>query len=193
MDKKCFIVFKDGNTQDFEYVFKLYYNRIYGFANKFIEDEDDCKEIAQETFIKLWNSRDSINKEKAVQSYLFQTAKNACLNLIRQNKVRTKYASQYIQEREKRINSEILNSIESNTLTFQELDELVKKSISELPDKCKLVFMKKRFEGMKNKEIALQMGITTKAVEANMTRALKNLSLRLVDYLPAILVIFLDI
>lgn len=108
MDKECFLEFKDGNTQDFEYLFKLYCNRIYGFANKFIDDEDDCKEIAQGTFVKLWNSRDAINKEKAVQSCLFQIAKNACLNLIRQNKVRIKYASQYIREREKRINSEIL-------------------------------------------------------------------------------------
>jgi len=68
-----------------------------------------------------------------------------------------------------------------------ELEELIEGSVNELPDKCKQVFKMRRVDFKKNKEIAAELNISIKAVEANMTRALKHLKNKLSDYLPATL------
>ncbi len=78
-----------------------------------------------------------------------------------------------------------------DSLELTELEVLINKVIAELPEKTKQVYLKKRFENKKNEEIAIEMGVTQKAVEAHMTKALKILKEQLSDYLPSILIITL--
>ncbi|RAJ11455.1 RNA polymerase sigma-70 factor [Arenibacter echinorum] len=177
-----FLQFKEGDRRAFEYYFKEYYNSIVGFGIQFIRDKDKAGSIAQDAFIKLWENREKVQKINGIRSFLYTSVKTDCLNLIRHNKVVRKYESKLLHERESSLHTEILNSLNFDSVTFSELESLIEKSIEELPDKCKLVFVKKRFENKKNKEIADELGITLKAVEANITRATKFLKLRLSHY-----------
>tara|TARA_R110002049_G_scaffold58385_2_gene158871 strand:+ start:4712 stop:5317 length:606 start_codon:yes stop_codon:yes gene_type:complete len=183
-----FLQFKEGDRRAFEYYFKAYNNSIVGFGIQFIRDKDKARSIAQDAFIKLWENREKVQKINGIQSFLYTSVKTDCLNLIRHNKVVRKYESKKLHEREISLNTEILNSLNFDPLTFSELQSLIEKSIEELPDKCKLVFVKKRFENKKNKEIADELGITLKAVEANITRATKFLKLRLSHYVIQIII-----
>ena len=183
-----FLQFKEGDRRAFEYYFKEYYSSIVGFAIQFIGDKDKAGSIAQDAFIKLWENREKVQKINGIRSFLYTSVKTDCLNLIRHNKVVRKYESKQLQARESSLHTEILNSLNFDSVTFSELESLVEKSIEELPDKCKLVFVKKRFENKKNKEIADELGITIKAVEANITRATKFLKLRLSHYVIQIII-----
>lgn len=182
-----FLQFKEGDRRAFEYYFKKYYDNIVGFGIQFIGDQDKARSIAQDAFIKLWENREKVQKINGIPSFLYTSVKSDCLNLVRHNKVVRKYESKKLHEREISLNTEILNSLNFDPLTFSELQSLIEKSIEELPDKCKLVFVKKRFENKKNKEIADELGITLKAVEANITRATKFLKLRLSHYVIQIM------
>ena len=183
-----FLQFREGDRRAFEYYFKEYYNSIVGFAIQFIGDKDKAGSIAQDAFIKLWENREKVQKINGIRSFLYTSVKTDCLNLIRHNKVVRKYESKRLQARESSLHTEILNSLNFDSVTFSELESLIEKSIEELPDKCKLVFVKKRFENKKNKEIADELGITLKAVEANITRATKFLKLRLSHYVLLIII-----
>ena len=183
-----FLQFREGDRRAFEYYFKEYYNSIVGFGIQFIRDKDKARSIAQDAFIKLWENREKVQKINGIRSFLYTSVKTDCLNLIRHNKVVRKYESKQLQERESSLHAEILNSLNFDSVTFSELESLIEKSIEELPDKCKLVFLKKRFENKKNKEIADELGITLKAVEANITRATKFLKLRLSHYVLLIII-----
>lgn len=183
-----FLQFREGDRRAFEYYFKEYYNSIVGFAIQFIGDKDKAGSIAQDAFIKLWENRGKVQKINGIRSFLYTSVKTDCLNLIRHNKVVRKYESKQLQARESSLHTEILNSLNFDSVTFSELESLIEKSIEELPDKCKLVFVKKRFENKKNKEIADELGITLKAVEANITRATKFLKLRLSHYVLLIII-----
>lgn len=183
-----FLQFREGDRCAFEYYFKEYYNSIVGFAIQFIGDKDKAGSIAQDAFIKLWENREKVQKINGIRSFLYTSVKTDCLNLIRHNKVVRKYESKQLQARESSLHTEILNSLNFDSVTFSELESLIEKSIEELPDKCKLVFVKKRFENKKNKEIADELGITLKAVEANITRATKFLKLRLSHYVLLIII-----
>jgi RNA polymerase sigma-70 factor (ECF subfamily) len=72
-----------------------------------------------------------------------------------------------------------------DSIDLDAIESIITGTIDSLPDRCKEVFLLSRFEGLKNAEIALQKDITVKAVEANITRALKLLKENLKDYLPS--------
>jgi RNA polymerase sigma-70 factor, ECF subfamily len=179
---------KKGNEKAFEYFFNKYYDSILGFCIQFIYNKPEAKGITQEAFINLWSSRQQIEKINGIESFLYTYAKSKCLNVIRNNKVKERYKSKTLNKKERALDYDILKSMNFDSLALTELEELITKSIDDLPEKSKVVFYKKRYENKKNKEIAQDLNVTVKTVEAHMTTALKILRLKLTEYLPLIFV-----
>lgn len=179
---------KKGNEKAFEYFFNKYYDFILGFCIQFIYNKPEAKGITQEAFINLWSSRQQIEKINGIESFLYTYAKSKCLNVIRDNKVKERYKSKTLNKKERALDYDILKSMNFDSLALTELEELITKSIDDLPEKSKVVFYKKRYENKKNKEIAQDLNVTVKTVEAHMTTALKILRLKLTEYLPLIFV-----
>lgn len=179
---------KSGDEKAFESIFKSDYNRIVGFCSQFAEDLDKSRSFAQEAFLNLWINREKIESINGIRSFLYTYAKSCCLNDLRHKKVTGKYQDKLLQEAENQFNRETLESFDSQSLEFTELETLIKKLIDELPEKSKQVFIMSRYEGKMNKDIAQELGISVKSVEANITRALKSLKSNLSEYLPVVLV-----
>jgi RNA polymerase sigma-70 factor (ECF subfamily) len=188
LEENILKAFKDGDEKIFENIFSSYYNQIIGFCIQFVGDNDKAQSIAQEAFIKLWMNREKVEKYNGILSFLYTAAKTECLNFIRRKSVTSKYENRQLQLIEDELNREVLDRFDFNSIEISELEKLIYQSIEDLPEKCKLVFIKSRMEDKTNKEIAEELNISIKAVEANMTRALKFLRERLTDYLPAVLV-----
>ena len=180
--------FKNGDEKAFETIFKSDYNKIVGFCNQFVNDRERAKNQAQEAFINLWLNLEKIATFNGIRSFLYTYAKSACLNYIRHEKVVSKYSDKQLQQKENLLNREVLESFDFNSLEFSELEELILRSIDELPEKCRQVFVMSRFDGKTNREIAEELGISVKSVEANMNRALKALKSNFSDYLPLVLI-----
>ena len=180
--------FKNGDEQAFEKIFKSNHNRIVGFCNQFVPDLDKAKGLTQEVFINLWLNREKIETLNGIKSFLYTYAKSGCLNYLRHKKVVSKYEDKQLQHKEEKLNRNVLESFDFNSLEFIELEGLIQQAINDLPEKSRQVFIMSRFEGKMNKEISEELNISVKAVEANMTRALKALKSKLSEYLPAILV-----
>lgn len=187
-DDFLFMRFKEGDERAFELIFKSLYNKLVGFCQQFVFEREQAKGIAQESFVNLWLNREKIEKPTGINSFLYTAAKSACLKFIRHQKVVEKYTDSKLNEIEKQLQFESLKSFDFNSLEYVELDELVLRSIENLPEKCRMVFEKKRFDGKTNQEIAEEMRISVKSVESNMTRALKTLKVDLSEYLPLFLV-----
>ncbi|WP_426091295.1 RNA polymerase sigma-70 factor [Flavobacterium sp. DSR3-2] len=186
-----FKAFKEGDDIAFNFYFNKYYNRVLGFSIQFLYDKDEAKNVTQEAFLKLWINKDKIQTETGIQPFLFTYAKSICLNLLRHNKVKDRFKNDLLNQKERQLDTQILNSMHFDSLELTELEMLINKIIAELPEKTKQVYLKKRFEDKKNEEIAAEMGVSQKAVEAHMTKALKILKEQLSDYLPSILIITL--
>jgi RNA polymerase sigma-70 factor (ECF subfamily) len=186
-----FKAFKEGDDLAFNFYFNKYYNRVLGFSIQFLYDKDEAKNVSQEAFLKLWINKDKIQTETGIQPFLFTYAKSICLNLLRHNKVKDRFKNDLLNQKERQLDTQILNSMHFDSLELTELEVLINKVIADLPEKTKQVYLKKRFENKKNEEIAAEMGVSQKAVEAHMTKALKILKEQLSDYLPSILIITL--
>ena len=69
----------------------------------------------------------------------------------------------------------------------EELQEIIRRALDTLPERCREIFIKSRIEGLKYKEISDELGISVNTVENQMVTALKKLRVALKDYLPLLL------
>ena len=169
------------DSAEFEKLFAEIYRKYYGdlcmYALRFINDEDESEEIVQEIIFKLWEQKEQLQAVNSLKSYLFRSVHNRCLNYIKHQAHKNKYSDRAYTEM-KKIELEAVEDYQN-----KELEEKVQKAIDDLPDRCKEVFRMSRFDGKKNKEISEDLGISVKAVEANITRALSSLRESLNKYL----------
>ncbi len=163
----------------FEELFRTYFNSLCYFAQKYIPDLDTSKEIVHSIFISVWEKREEFDFEKPAKSYLFTSVYNRCMNYIRDRKKFTDSGSaEIILEKE---------SVNNDHLEAAELESRIWHVIDGLPEKCREVFVLNRFENKKYAEIASQLGISVKTVEAQMSKALRVLRDNLKDYIHLIL------
>jgi len=177
---------KLGDEQAFELLFRKYYIRLCGFTNKFLDNPEESREIVQDVFMKIWEGREDIDPEDSLKSYLFKISQNLSLNRLRKKKVESRYVEMYklvyIEHNE-------FSSFES--LFAQELEDNISTAINTIPPKCKRVFELSRKEGLKYSEIAVELNISVKTVEAQMSKALQILRFELKDYLEILILILI--
>ena len=148
---------------------------------------DTSRDIVQGVFIRLWEMKDQLDTERSIKPYLFKSVLNRSLNYIRDQK---KIIHSELPGSENQL-TDYLDS--SSFLEESELSQRISEAISNLPEKCRNIFTMSRFEDLSYKEIADKLGVSVKAVEAQMTRALKLLRNDLIDYLIIILALMLGL
>lgn len=172
-----------GDITAFEMLFRTYYQPLCNYAFTFLQDREDAEEIVQSTFILVWEKRETLAIRTSVRPYLYAMVRNACLNVIKHEKIKEKYALEEIA-----LANRSHDSV-AHTVAFHELEYRIKVAMAELPEQCRLVFKLSRFEELKYAEIAEQLNISVKTVENHMGKALKIMREQLKDYLPLILVL----
>ncbi|MCK9640366.1 MAG: RNA polymerase sigma-70 factor [Prolixibacteraceae bacterium] len=175
---------KDGDELAFELLFRKYYPRLCGFANKFIANQQESEEIIQEVFLNIWKKREYLKLDHEIRPYLYKSVQNLCFNFIEHKKVIESYYS--VLNLVYQNQSEDFNTYES--VLYTELQNRVDEAMNSLPEQCLKIFRLSREEGLKYHEIAGKLGISVKTVETQMGRALTKLKIELKDYLIVILV-----
>ena len=171
----------------FEGVFKSHYKELVLHAVRFVEEQEEAEEIVQNLFFEIWNKREKLTINTSIRAYLYSSVRNICLNFIKHKKVEYKY---------KEHNAHLIkqdSGTENDSMVQQELADKIDLAISKLPPERQKVFKMSRYEGLKYKEIAEKLEISVKTVEAQMGKALKFLREELVDFLPLILIFFIDL
>ncbi len=178
-----------GNETAFEFIYKHYFPNLCLYSNKFIDDLTLAEDIVQDCIYTIWEQRHKLSHITNIKSYLYKSVHNKCINHINHLKVRNRYASEAAYQLKK------IELEKSDSLIIQEMGEVITEAIDKLPEKSRMCFQLKRIDGLSQKEISEKLGITEKAVEANISRALKQLRHELRDCLDMtcimVLIIFL--
>ena len=172
-----------GDITAFEMLFRTYYQPLCQYAFTFLRDKEDAEEIVQSTFLMVWEKRETLSIRTSVKPYLYAMVRNACLNVIKHQKIKQKHAGEEIALAD-RSHDAVAQTVASN-----ELEHRINMAVEELPEQCRMVFKLSRFEELKYAEIAAQLNISIKTVENQMGKALKIMREQLKDYLPLIMVI----
>ncbi|MGD8427688.1 MAG: RNA polymerase sigma-70 factor [Balneolaceae bacterium] len=165
-----------GDKDAFEKLFLRFYEPLCNFAWTYVRSSHISEELVQDAFLAVWESRESLDKEKNIKTYLFQVVRNKSLNHLKHQEV--------AREHNKHI--EWLNSAPISQIhDFDEESEFIKaarQAIEDLPERAWQIYTMNRKDGLTYREIAEVLDISPRTVESQMSRALKQLRQSLSKY-----------
>ena len=186
LEKQVLASLSEGSESALEMLFKTYYQALCQYAYSFLRDKDEAEEVVQAAFVNIWDRRGELSIQTSVKSYLFRAVRNACLNVIKHQRVRKEHETHELAQ------GEPVHEGPTEGVLATELERRISSAMRALPEQCRLVFQLSRFEELKYAEIADQLNISVKTVENHMGKALRIMREQLKDYLPLALLFIND-
>jgi RNA polymerase sigma factor (sigma-70 family) len=162
---------KDTVRAGLDRLARRYYAPLASFFRKRTRDTAEVQDLVQQVFLRLAQYRE-IDKIRNAEGFIFQTASNALKDHFRNSAVRNRYSKEQI---------EISGGCGSDfsperVLQGRESVAQLAGALRQLPERTRDVLMLRCFEGLKHAEIARLQGISVRAVEKHIERALTHLS-----------------
>ena len=179
---------RDGSRDIFDSFYRVEYYNVLHFVKRYLGyDSSLAEDIAQESFVSVWQTRDKLDTNYSIRTYLYTIARNKTLNLLRDT---ARAKANTLAGQEALVNLQALNH-ESVTEKIEalELQRMIDRIYLTLPDKVVTTFRLSRIDGLTYKEIAEKMNISVKMVEYYISIALKRFRTGLAHYTSALLLL----
>lgn len=163
-------------------LYELYFTRMVRFSQVYVGNEQDAENLVQDVFLYLWEHQEALSKIENMDAFLFVLIKNRCLNFLKRQSFLL-----YVNDERAiscKLNIDALGQFEEIFGSVSEIEEVIRKAIAQLPNRCREIFILSKIEKMKYKEIAEKLDISVNTVENQMSIALKKLRNELKEYLP---------
>ena len=174
-----------GSEKSFRLIMDYWYLRLFNFANGYLNDEENTKEVLQDVFLKLWDNRTKLAETTNLNAYLFTLTRNRCIDLIRRERLMLQFRAdkqeEYLRLSE---NFDALSDPILDDIFAMEIQSEINRAIGNLPEQCRKVFIMSRTNGLKNKEISESLELSEKTVESHLTKALKTIRMALETKFP---------
>lgn len=159
------------NSQEaYKELFVRLHRPLYQFAYGILKSRDDAEEVVSDVFISVWEKRDRLPGIGSPLMYLYTAVKNRALNSIaRQKRQQALDAGEWLVP---------LNSVyfePEKLMITEEIMQKIRKSVQELPTRCRLIFKLIKEDGLKYKEVAELLHVSVKTIEAQMAIAIRRL------------------
>ena len=141
------------------------------FAYSILKSGEEAEELVSDVFMRIWTKKDQLSLIESPLLYFYSTARNLAINrLTRQKRQAALSSNEWLVQ---------MNSIyfdPEQLMMTQEMVNQVKKSINELPVRCRLIFKLVKEDGLKHRETAELLNISVKTVEAQLAIALRRIA-----------------
>lgn len=178
-EKEVIEVIKDaakGNLSAFENIVKNYQYYAYTVAYRVLLDEDDTKDVVQESFVRIWKNLKNYNDNVKFTTWMYKIIINLCYDLLRKRKID--------KERMESIDESLIDNLEDIEKTYsnREQAEIIRFISDSLPAKQKMVFVLRDLEGLNTEEVAKILEISLENVKANLSIARKTIRTKLIGW-----------
>lgn len=163
------------DKEAFRYLYEQYFSKMVLFAESYLYDEEEARDLVQDLFFKLWDNAPHLEVLNSLKAYLFTSLRNRCLNVLRDRKIRDSH-------NDKLFEAQLFSGTDDLDID-ENIQERLQAALNSLPDKCREIFLLKIVQGKKNKEIADQLGLADSTVKTQIQRAYKNIREKLVPIL----------
>jgi len=151
-------------------LFTALYSPLFLFAKSMVKSKESAEEIVSDVFIRIWEKRRDLEKIENLKVYLYVSIRNAALNhLSLQKRTSTNPLDEFHAEF-----TSIYFDPEQLLITADML-ALIKRSIDQLPPKCKIIFKLVKEDGLKYREVAEILNLSVKTVENQVAIALQKI------------------
>ena len=168
--------FIDGDKTAINDLYAEYSPRLYRFAMAYLKSESEVLDIVQEVFVNVWMNRNKLKKDSNLDAYLFTVAKNTIVSVFRK-KLSEKDYLEHLK------NKSITNSIDTESqFNYNQLSDKLNDLVEQLPPQRKKIYQLSKEQGLANKTIAAELGISIKTVEDHLSKASKFIKKNLTEY-----------
>lgn len=167
---------KQQPLYNFKDVYDLYWEKVYLQCFHYLGDHETAKDMTQDIFRSLWERYGDLEITTSIEHYLVKAAKLKVLEHIRNETVKRKHIQTFLNDTETTD-----NSVEEG-MEYKELYNHLISLIALLPKQCKTVFTLSKINGLSNKEIAVELNISERAVEYHITKAYLFIRKKTVKY-----------
>ena len=159
--------FKEGQPDSFRHLFDYFYPSLCEYAFQILKDKMDAEDVVIDMFIFIWKNSDRIDIGKSIRSYLFTSVKNRSLNYLRGVKP---------EALEDTFDAPVLDPALAD-IDIKDISAVISAALETVSDRARSIWKMKRDEGKTNAQIAQQLNVSEKTVEADVTRIRKLLHL----------------
>ncbi|MDR0976844.1 MAG: RNA polymerase sigma-70 factor [Prevotellaceae bacterium] len=161
----------------FEDLYIRYYARLNRFAKVYVADDSEAENIVQDVFTFVWEHFQSVAAHPKPEAYLLLAVKNRCIDLLRRQLLTAKVAGHLQREYEqtRHLSLQALTLYDAGEEERDADGQMLARAIDALPPRCREIFIKKKIEGKRQADIAVELNISVKTVEAQMQIAYRQL------------------
>ncbi len=171
---------KCGNFSNFRKLVELSSPFAYSVAFRMLGDEDQAKDVVQETMVTIWEKLKKIKTAEVYKTWIYRVVVNKCYDEMRRRKRNPEFVT---DEQSWKLISNRISEGPSAALENNETSRIIRILTEKLSPRQKAVFVLSELEGMSNDEISGITGISKSAVKANLYHARKTISQRVEKYL----------
>ncbi|GGC33307.1 DNA-directed RNA polymerase sigma-70 factor [Parapedobacter defluvii] len=172
-DTELFLLVKEGNEPAFAEIYRRYWPTLLRHAQRMLNDEEECRDVLQDVFVKLLNQAPDLELKVSLSAYLHTLVRHRVLDVLDRNKVRLKYLNQLDNEEDN------ATAMTDDGLLEREVLRLVGEELDDMPVRMREVFELSRTEQLSHREISEKLDISTSTVKFHINHALTRLRARL--------------
>lgn len=160
-----------GNVAQYEILVKKYQNKVYQLIFRMTNSREDSLDLTQETFLQAYRSLPQFNRQSSFYTWLYKVASNKTLDFLRKKKRRSDGDERLLSQ--SLIEAAVSKNKESPEGLFiqKEQSSALKRVISSMPEKYRLVIILNHYNGLSYREIAEVLGLPEKTVATRIYRA----------------------
>lgn len=172
-----------GDKQAFNQLVTLHYDKVYGQALRMTKSEEDAKDVAQLTWIKVWKKLSTFKGDSAFTSWLYRITTFTALDLIRKRNNSRETASEpdYLEFAANSDASPIASPEQVRNIEGKELKARIDEALSKLPEKLRTALQLREIEGLTYEEMAQKLKCKTGTVMSRLFNARKTIQKHLAD------------
>ena len=164
-ENKLWENFRGGEINSFRPLFDYFYAPLCEYAYQILKDKVDAEEVVLDLFIFIWKNADRVNIGKSIRSYLFISVRNRALNHMRHLK------PEFLEEG---FDAPVLDPALTD-IDIKDISAVIMAALETLPERGRQVWNMKRNDNKTNAQIAEELGVSEKTVEADVTKIRKLL------------------
>jgi RNA polymerase sigma-70 factor (family 1) len=155
----------------YEQLYELLYDGLHRFSNAFVKSNEAAEEIVSDVFIKLWQIRDKLTGIDNLKVYLYTIARNFSYNYL------TRHYKKVVLSLDE-TDPEVLIALDDPEALCISADLVskIREAIHQLPPQCRIIFQLVREEGMKYKEVAEVLHLSTLTVRNQVAIATRKIA-----------------
>jgi RNA polymerase sigma-70 factor (ECF subfamily) len=171
---------RGGNFSNFRKLVELSAPFAYSVAFRMLGDDDQAKDVVQETMVTIWRKLEKIKTAEVYKTWMYRIVVNKCYDEMRKRKRSPEFVT---DDQTWDLITNRISESPSNVLENQETANIISVLTEKLSSKQKSVFVLSDLEGMSNDEISEITGISKTAVKANLYHARKSISEKIKKYI----------